>query len=59
MKKIITLILTIFSITIYSQEIETENWITDLNFLKSELQKNTKICFLKYLKMNLKVELIK
>ena len=47
MKKIITLILTIFSITIYSQEIETENWTTDLNFLKSELPKKHKNLFSK------------
>ena len=42
MNKIIILIATIFSINIYSQETETENWITDLNFLKSELPKKHK-----------------
>ena len=47
MNKIIILIATIFSINIYSQETETENWITDLNFLKSELPKKHKNLFFK------------
>lgn len=47
MNKIIILIVTFFSINIYSQEIETENWITDLNFLKSELPKKHKNLFSK------------
>lgn len=51
MKKITILILTIFSINSYSQEIETENWITDLNFLKSELPKKHKNLFLKISKI--------
>ncbi len=45
MRKILILILTIFSVNLYSQEIETENWITDLNFLKSELPKKHKNLF--------------
>jgi hypothetical protein len=47
MNKIIILIVTFFSINIYSQEIETENWITDLNFLKTELSKKHKNLFFK------------
>ena len=47
MNKIIILIVTFFSINIYSQEIETENWITDLNFLKTELPKKHKNLFFK------------
>jgi hypothetical protein len=50
MKKITILILTVFSINIYSQEIETENWITDLNFLKTELPKKHKNLFFKITK---------
>lgn len=45
MKKTIILFLTFFSINIYSQEIAAENWITDLNFLKSELPKKHKNLF--------------
>ena len=48
--KITILILTVFSINSYSQEIETENWITDLNFLKSELPKKHKNLFFKITK---------
>ena len=51
MKKITILILTVFSINSYSQEIETENWITDLNFLKSELPKKHKNLFFKITKI--------
>ena len=50
MNKIIILIVTFFSINIYSQEIETENWITDLNFLKTELPKKHKNLFFKITK---------
>ena len=51
MNKIIILIVTFFSINIYSQEIETENWITDLNFLKTELPKKHKNLFFKISKI--------
>ncbi|MFC7773054.1 hypothetical protein [Flavobacterium sp. GCM10027622] len=47
MKKIIILILTVFTLNVYSQEINTEDWITDLNFLKSELSKKHKNLFSK------------
>ena len=47
MNKIIILIVTFFLTNIYSQEIETENWITDLNFLKTELPKKHKNLFFK------------
>lgn len=50
MNKIIILIVKFFSINIYSQEIETENWITDLNFLKTELPKKHKNLFFKITK---------
>jgi len=51
MKKAIILILTFFSISTYSQEIETQNWTTDLNFLKSELPKKHKNLFYKISKV--------
>lgn len=50
MNKIISIILSIFAINIYSQEIETENWKTDINFLKTELQKKHKNLFFKLTK---------
>ncbi|WP_431137638.1 S41 family peptidase [Psychroserpens mesophilus] len=39
MKKIFIILITLFSNLVFCQGIETEDWITDLNFLKSELQK--------------------
>ena len=36
MNKIIILIVTFFLINIYVQEIETENLLTDLNFVNTE-----------------------
>mgnify|MGYP003451010490 FL=1 len=59
MNKIIILIATIFSINIYSQETETENWITDLNFLKSELPKKHKNLFFKISKNEFENEIEK
>ena len=50
MNKIISIILSVFAINIYSQEIETENWKTDINFLKTELQKKHKNLFFKLTK---------
>ena len=59
MNKIIILIATIFSINIYSQETETQNWITDLNFLKSELPKKHKNLFFKISKNEFENEIEK
>ncbi len=42
MKKIIFLLLIVFSISTFGQEIETQDWITDLEFLKTELEKKHK-----------------
>lgn len=39
MRKIFTLLAILIGLSSYCQEIETEDWITDINFLKYELQK--------------------
>ena len=50
MKRLFIFLLIGFSINTYSQEIESENWITDLNFLKTELPKKHKNLFHKLTK---------
>lgn len=45
MKNTLILALLLFSNAIFSQEIDTENWTTDLNFLKTELAKKHKNLF--------------
>lgn len=47
MKKTLILLFLLLSINIHSQEIESENWVTDLNFLKTELAKKHKNLFYK------------
>lgn len=42
MKKIIVFIVLLFHLNIFSQEIASEDWITDINFLKTELEKKHK-----------------
>lgn len=46
------LALVFFSVKLYSQEIESENWKTDLNFLKTELAKKHKNLFYKISRKN-------
>jgi len=57
MNKIILIITVIFCINSYSQEIKTEDWITDLNFLKTELIKKHKNLFFKLSKQDFELEL--
>lgn len=42
MNRIIILLLIGFTLNVHSQEIKTEDWITDIDFLKSELEKKHK-----------------
>ncbi len=54
MKKILILLTTLLSTISFCQEIETEDWTTDLNFLKSELQKKHTNLFFKLTKKEFK-----
>jgi len=47
MKKLIVIVVLLITSIAYSQKLETEDWITDLNFLKTELAKKHKNLFFK------------
>jgi hypothetical protein len=47
MKKIIVIVVLFITSITYSQKLETQDWITDLNFLKTELAKKHKNLFFK------------
>ncbi len=57
MNKLFTLLFAFISIASYCQEIETEDWTTDINFLKSELQKKHIDLFFKLPKKDFEKEI--
>ncbi|POS01985.1 peptidase S41-like protein [Flavobacterium croceum DSM 17960] len=59
MKKIFTLIALLTVTIFFGQEIKTEDWTTDLNFLKTELPKKHKNLFFKVSKQDFEAELNK
>ncbi len=57
MNKIFALLFALISIVSYCQEIKTEDWTTDINFLKSELQKKHINLFFKLPKKDFEKEI--
>jgi len=57
MKKIILIVILFSTLIVYSQKLETQDWITDLNFLKTELAKKHKNLFFKISEQNFNKEI--
>ncbi|WP_405571637.1 hypothetical protein [Winogradskyella sp. Asnod2-B02-A] len=57
MKRTIFLLLILLATNVYSQELETQDWITDIEFLKTELEKKHKNLYFKISKEQFEKEL--
>jgi hypothetical protein len=59
MKKLFLISFILIKTSLFSQEIKSEDWITDLNFLKTELPKKHKNLFFKISKQDFETEINK